>query len=160
MGDIPHHADRAIRSIHPEITEIQESREVSEGTTMTTSLSTIYSLLTAWHNDRLAEQWGNECQRSATPPLDSLRSVKDTSQRLGFALSWAMGIAVLEIDVKRRVEEHQWDDGIAMRRWISMMRSNDSRPFYRAIIQDISGNRDIFTDDLIIRTNTKQRKVK
>lgn len=129
---------------------------------MTTSLSTIYPLLTAWHNDRLAEQWGNECQRmsNASSGLSEERRGHIAAARLCVELG--NEYAVLEIDVKRRVEEHQWDAEYSDETLdFYDALQDDSRPFYRAILQDISGNRDIFTDEFDYREqNTKQRKVK
>lgn len=118
---------------------------------MTTPLSSTtptYPLLSAWHGDRLAEQWGNEKQsiRAAMPCLSKDRAGHLAAAKLCVDISDEY--ALLENDVKQRVDEHQGDAECSddLLDFYDALQ-DDSRPFWRAELQSISGNRAIFEDE-------------
>lgn len=121
-------------------------------TTPFSSTAPTYPLLAAWYYGRLAAEWTNEKQRIANASSDL------SEDRIGHIASAKLCVecgneyALLEADVKQRVSEHQgdaeWSDEVLD---FYDALQDDSRLFYRAILQDISGNRAIFEDEFDYR---------
>lgn len=117
-------------------------------TTPFSSTAPTYPLLSAWYYGRLAEQWNNEKQRIINA------SSAHSEDRIGHLAAAKLCVelsdeyALLENDVKQRVDEHQGDAECSddLLDFYDALQ-DDSRPFWRAELQSISGNRAIFEDE-------------
>lgn len=121
-------------------------------TTPFSSTAPTYPLLAAWYSDRLAAEWDNEKQRliNASSALSEDRAGHLAAAKL--CVECGDEYAVLEDDVKQRVEEHQGDAEYSdeVLDFYDALQ-NEQRTFWRAELQSISRNRAIFEDEFDYR---------